>query len=235
TPIIGWIHMIRNGLLPEKESAHGLEVIEKNSHSLKRLINDLLDMSAILSGKMRMERKPVPLQSAVNEAVEMVRPYAAAQEVRLETEANDSGDATVTGDRARLVQAFSNLLDNAIKFSDTGGVVKIRCERIGNSMMVRVKDEGRGISSEFLPLVFERFRQEDGSKTRAHGGLGLGLALVKSFVEAHQGTIEAESAGPGQGSRFTITLPCTEAAVSVAPATATEAESRAGHLMVIED
>jgi signal transduction histidine kinase/CheY-like chemotaxis protein len=237
TPIIGWIHMIRNGLLPEKESTHGLEVIEKNSHSLKRLINDLLDMSAILSGKMRVEQKPVALESAVREAVEMVRPYAAAHEVQLEITVDDSSAATVTGDRARLVQAFSNLLDNAIKFSRAGGRVNLICARRQNVVTVRVEDEGRGISSDFLPFVFERFRQEDGSKTRTHGGLGLGLALVKSFIEAHHGTVEANSAGQGKGSRFTITLPCTEE-VAHAMSDAqieTSAEPAAAHLMIIED
>jgi len=237
TPIIGWIHMIRNDLLPQKEAAHGLQVIEKNSHALKRLINDLLDMSAILSGKMRMEQNPVPLDGAVREAVEMVRTGAAAREVRLEISLSNSRDAVVTGDRTRLVQAFSNLLDNAIKFSPPGGLVKIACEVNGDNAIVCVEDKGRGISPDFLPFVFERFRQEDGSKTRAHGGLGLGLALVKSFVEAHHGSVEADSAGKGHGSRFTIMLPRTKA--TVADASQTPAETRAqaapAHLMIIED
>jgi len=237
TPIIGWIHMIRNGLLPEKESRHGLEVIEKNSHSLKRLINDLLDMSAILSGKMRVEQKPVALHSAVREAIEMMRPNAAAHEVQLETTLDEANGATIIGDRARLVQAFSNLLDNAIKFSRAGGLVKIDCQANGTTATVSVEDAGRGISSDFLPHVFERFRQEDGSKTRAHGGLGLGLALVKSFVEAHQGTVEAASAGQGLGSRFTITLPCTEVTAADAPRMPADVPARpaVAHLMIIED
>ena len=238
TPIIGWIHMIRNGLLPAKESAHGLEVIEKNSHSLKRLINDLLDMSAILSGKMRMEQKPVSVANAIREAVEMVRPFAAAHEVALETRLPESGDATLTGDRARLVQAFSNLLDNAVKFSGAGSAVTITCERLADQIIVRVEDRGHGINSEFLPYVFERFRQEDGSKTRAHGGLGLGLALVKSFIEAHQGTIMAESDGMGHGSRFTVTLPCAEvpvAAAATAPQEVAKPARAAAQLIVIED
>jgi len=236
TPIIGWIHMIRNGLLPAKESAHGLEVIEKNSHSLKRLINDLLDMSAILSGKMRMEQKPVAVGAAVREAVEMVRPFASAHEVTLETIVDDS-DGLVTGDRARLVQAFSNLLDNAIKFSGPGTAVKINCQQTANTITVKFEDQGHGIASDFLPLVFERFRQEDGSKTRSHGGLGLGLALVKSFVEAHHGTIKAESEGVGRGSSFTVTLPCTEATAATAASAPQETAPprAAAQLMIIED
>jgi CheY-like chemotaxis protein/anti-sigma regulatory factor (Ser/Thr protein kinase) len=167
----------------------------------------------------------------------MVRPYANAHEVQLEVALDHSLDATVTGDRARLVQTFSNLLDNAVKFSRARGRVKITCERNQNTATVRVEDEGRGISPDFLPFVFERFRQEDGSKTRAHGGLGLGLALVKSFVEAHQGTIEAASAGQGRGSQFTITLPCTEGVAQPASnATGeTRAEPAVAHLMIIED
>jgi signal transduction histidine kinase/ActR/RegA family two-component response regulator len=237
TPIIGWIHMIRNGLLPAKESAHGLEVIEKNSNSLKRLINDLLDMSAILSGKMRMEQKPVALVTAVREAIEMVRPFASAHEVTLETELNESADATLTGDRARLVQAFSNLLDNAVKFSGSGSTVKISCHRNANNIIIHVEDHGHGISSEFLPFVFERFRQEDGSKTRAHGGLGLGLALVKSFIEAHQGTVAAESGGAGRGSRFTVTLPCAQGTIAATASAPTEIRDKPApaRLLIIED
>ncbi len=239
TPIIGWIHMIRNGLLPKTETEHGLEVIDKNSQSLKRLINDLLDMSAILSGKMRMEESPVLLLDAVREAVEAVRTYAGAREVRLEFNAGNCQNESVTGDRTRLIQAFVNLLDNAIKFSDPRGVVKINCERNGTEAIVCVEDAGQGIAPEFLPFVFERFRQEDGSKTRSHGGLGLGLALVKSFVEAHKGTIEAESAGQGHGSRFTIRLPLraelghsTTSEQGARPAVSTPAPA---HLMIIED
>jgi signal transduction histidine kinase/ActR/RegA family two-component response regulator len=236
TPIIGWVHMIRNGLLAQKESIHGLEVIEKNSHALKRLINDLLDMSAILSGKMRMEQKSVSLESAVHEAVEMVRPSADTQGVRVEVVADTSNGALVTGDRTRLVQAFSNLLDNAIKFSPAGALVKIGCKLSGNTATVSVEDQGCGINVDFLPFVFERFRQEDGSKTRAHGGLGLGLALVKSFVEAHHGTVRAESAGAGLGSRFIITLPCTEfVAADAAASTGAHGQPAPVHLMIIED
>jgi PAS domain S-box-containing protein len=237
TPIIGWVHMIRNGLLSQKESVHGLEVVEKNSHALKRLINDLLDMSAILSGKMRMEQKSVQLQSAVHEAVEMVRPTAENHGVQLEIVSGKLSAAFVTGDRTRLVQAFSNLLDNAIKFSPAGGLVKIDYDSAGNTATISVEDHGCGISPEFLPFVFERFRQEDGSKTRAHGGLGLGLALVKSFVESHHGTVKAESAGHGLGCRFVVTLPCTPViAVETAGVSAeVPREPAPAHLMIIED
>jgi len=182
---------------------------------------------------------PVSLTSVMHEAVETVRPFAVERDVRLEVTFDDWRNETVCGDRARLKQVFANLLDNAIKFSPTGSVVKVFAETKGDDVVVRVEDAGRGIAAEFLPLVFERFRQEDGSKTRSHGGLGLGLALVKSFVESHHGTVQAESAGQGYGSRFTVTLP------RLKDATATAAQdgrrepaqevSTAARLMVIED
>ena len=237
TPIIGWVHMIRNDLLPQKETAHGLEVIEKNSHSLKRLINDLLDMSAILSGKMRMEEMPLRLETAVREAVETVRPMAAAREVRIALAFNGWQNELVTGDRIRLGQAFVNLLDNAIKFSPPGGVVKVVCSTNAEDAVIQIEDAGQGIAADFIPFVFERFRQEDGSKTRSHGGLGLGLALVKSFVEAHRGNVQVDSAGPGRGSRFTVSLPRRKHAG--VPAESEGAGkvvvSPAAHLMIIED
>jgi PAS domain S-box-containing protein len=238
TPIIGWVHMIRNGLLPSSEAAHGLEVIEKNSHALKRLINDLLDMSAILTGKLRMDQSPLALESAIRQAIDTVRPSAAAHDVQLELSFHDWNKEVVTGDQSRLVQAFSNLLDNAIKFSKSGGVVKIICETTDEDALVRIQDAGQGIATEFLPFVFDRFRQEDGSKTRAHGGLGLGLALVKSFIESHHGTVSAESAGHGQGSRFTVRLPRRkhETTPTEQPSKPrVEVISSRPHLMVIED
>ena len=237
TPIIGWVHMIRNDLLPEKETAHGLEVIEKNSHSLKRLINDLLDMSAILSGKMRMEEMPLRLENVVREAIETVRPMAASREVQIELTFGEWQNETVNGDRIRLGQAFVNLLDNAIKFSPPGGVVKVRCENEGDDAVLHIEDAGRGIAADFIPFVFERFRQEDGSKTRSHGGLGLGLALVKSFVEAHRGSVQVTSAGQGRGSQFTVRLPRRKGlgvASDAQPAKQVDASPRA-HLMIIED
>jgi len=238
TPVIGWIHMIRNGILPEKEAEHGLAVIEKNSHALKRLINDLLDMSAILTGKMRMEELPVSLGDVVSEAIETVRPLAVAGDIQLHVTFHDWQNEIVSGDRARLLQVFWNLLSNAIKFSSPGGSVKVECQANGREAVVSVEDTGQGIPPGFLPFVFERFRQADGSKTRAHGGLGLGLALVKSFVEAHKGNVSAESQGPGRGSRFEVRLP------RRAPVTAdhtrklerqTTSASAGARLLVVED
>ncbi len=228
TPIIGWIHMIRNGILPEEETGHGLSVIERNSHSLKRLINDLLDMSAILSGKMRMEELPVSLEDVVREAVETVRPVAAERNIAIVVNFRDWHHELVTGDRARLLQVFWNLAHNAVKFSSPGGRVEVDAEAGVSEIIVRVQDAGQGIAPEFLPFVFERFRQADGSRTRLHGGLGLGLALAKSFVEAHKGTVEAESPGADQGSRFTVRLPLRETEIE-------SIERKPAHLMIVED
>jgi len=237
TPIIGWIHMIRNGILPQKETAHGLSVIEKNSYALKRLINDLLDMSAILTGKMRMEELPVHLGAVVREAVETVRPFASARDIDLELTFSNWRDEIVSGDRTRLAQVFWNLLHNAIKFSKPGGRVRVNCETNGADAVVHIEDAGQGITAEFLPFVFERFRQADGSKTRTHGGMGLGLALVKSFVEAHHGRVEANSKGRALGSRFTVRLPRQSMSPALVPRDRSESEKQpiAAHILLVED
>ncbi len=209
TPIIGWVHMMRTGRLREPDIAQGLNVIEKNSQSLTRLINDLLDMSSIMSGKMRIERAPVKLEEVIREAIETIRPQAAQRAISIEALYEEGSEhLSVSGDRTRLVQVLWNLLNNAVKFSSDGGRVRVECMERGNGeVRVDVTDEGEGIPTEFQPYVFERFRQADGSTTRVHGGLGIGLALVKSFVQAHGGTVRVTSAGLGYGTRFSLTLP----------------------------
>ncbi len=208
TPIMGWIGMIRAGYLAEENIEQGLEVIDKSSQSLLRLISDLLDMTSIMSGKMRIEREAVGLEGLVSEAVQTVRPQAAASGITLDLSC-DAGAATalVSGDRTRLVQVLWNLFSNAVKFSPRGARVRVECRADDATAHVEVSDEGSGIAPEFLSRVFDRFSQADSSTTRAYGGLGLGLALVKSFVEAHGGVVKAFSAGPGRGSHFTVTLP----------------------------
>jgi PAS domain S-box-containing protein len=208
TPIIGWVHMMETGILPDSEFHKALSVINRNAYGLKRLINDLLDMSAILSGKMQIEETSVSLASVLSEAVETVRSYARDSKVQLRLAIADEAESlTIKGDRNRLNQAFCNILQNAIKFSAAGGIVNINCDTNDSEAIISFKDLGQGIAPEFLPHVFERFRQADSSRTRAFGGLGLGLALVKSFVEAHGGTVTAASAGEGKGSVFTVNLP----------------------------
>src|SRR5258708_4559950 len=239
TPIHAGTHLIGNRILTEKEMTHGLSVIEKNSYALKRLINDLLDMSAILSGKMRMEELPVSLEQVVREAVETVRPFADTRNIDLVVTFHDWQNEIVSGDRARLVQVFWNLLHNAIKFSPVGAVVKVEAEADEKETTLCIKDAGLRISADFLPFVFERFRQSDGSKTRSYSGLGLGLALVKSFVEAHNGTVEAESRGIDQGSCFLVKLPRLRAEVETVsvPPEQPQPDSPPDkvHLMIVED
>ena len=208
TPIIGWIHMMKNGILPDAEFSKALSVIDRNATSLKRLINDLLDMSAIFSRKMRLEKTSISLAGVLSESVETMRSFARDSNVHLQFEIADGAAALmIKGDQERLNQTFGNILHNAIKFSPAGGQVRVTCAASDSEMIVCIEDQGEGISPEFLPHVFERFRQADGSRTRAFGGLGLGLALVKSFVTAHGGTVEATSDGPDKGSLFTIKLP----------------------------
>ncbi|HEY3042322.1 MAG TPA: ATP-binding protein [Pyrinomonadaceae bacterium] len=208
TPIIGWVHMMQNGILPAAEFSKALSVVDRNAHSLKRLINDLLDMSAILSGKMRLEDLPVPLAGSLSESMESMRSYAFESNVELRLEiADEASDLIIKGDRTRLHQIFSNILDNAIKFSPAGGSVEVKCEANDSEAIITIADQGTGIQPEFLPHIFERFRQADASRTRSHGGLGLGLTLVKSLLDAHGGTIEAKSAGAGKGSVFVVKLP----------------------------
>lgn len=208
TPIIGWVHMMEAGILPDAEHGRALEIINRNAYNLKRLVNDLLDMSAILSGKMRIEQTCLSLTEVLQESVETMRSFAVDSQVELQLKAaNEAASFMVTGDRSRLNQAFCNVLNNAIKFSRAGGAVQVTCEANDHEASVRITDQGEGIPVSFLPHIFERFRQADGSRTRAFGGLGLGLALVKSFVEAHGGRVEASSEGQGLGSVFVINLP----------------------------
>jgi PAS domain S-box-containing protein len=241
TPIIGWVHMMSTGQLNADDIAHGLAVIGKNSQSLSRLINDLLDMSAILSGKMRIDSVPVSLESVIKEAIETVRPQASKQRIVIElTPCERMAELVVSGDRTRLVQVCWNLLTNAVKFSPDGSRIRVLCEITNDAAHVHVEDEGEGITPEFIPHVFERFRQQDMSTTKMHGGLGIGLALVKSFVEAHGGTVAVASAGEGRGSRFTLTLPLVPRAQLFTHANDGEAASscevdNACHALLIED
>ncbi|MFN2499650.1 MAG: GAF domain-containing protein [Pyrinomonadaceae bacterium] len=208
TPIIGWVHMMENGILPNSDFQKALGVINKNAYNLKRLISDLLDMSAILSGKMRIEENSVAIAPVLEESVETMQAFASEAKVKLKLEMSpEISLVTIKGDRNRLNQIFCNVLHNAIKFSPARGLVKASLTASESDAVVTISDQGEGIPTDFLPHVFERFRQADGSRTRSYGGLGLGLSLVKSFVSVHGGTIEVDSEGAGQGSTFIITLP----------------------------
>lgn len=210
SPVLAWIHMLRMpGAAAQLPQA--LDVMERNARSLVGIIDDLLDMSRIVSGTLRMEMRPLALDAVIEAAVETLAPTAAAREVRIATEPA-TPSPVVRGDPARLQQVVWNLLANAIKFSRVGGTVVVRARRHGDCVDIEVQDAGIGIAPDFLPYVFDRFRQQDGSITRAHGGLGLGLAIVRQVVELHGGSVRADSAGKDRGARFVVSLPAVEGA-----------------------
>ncbi|MBV9957053.1 MAG: PAS domain S-box protein, partial [Acidobacteria bacterium] len=188
TAILGWATMMRSNSLDAESLARALETIERNAKNQKQIIEDLLDVSRIITGKLRLEIKAVELASLIESIVESLRPAAAAKGVRLH-KVLDAGCEPVAGDAARLQQVIWNLLSNAIKFTPGGGEVQISLTRAGSNVELKVSDTGQGISGEFLPFVFDRFRQADSSTTRMHGGLGLGLAIVRHLVELHGGTV----------------------------------------------
>jgi signal transduction histidine kinase/ActR/RegA family two-component response regulator len=206
TAVMGWAHMLRTNQLDERSAAHALETIERNARAQAQLIDDLLDVSRVITGKLRLDVRPVDSGSFVESAIEAVRPAAEAKGIRIQ-EAFDEGVAPVAGDPVRLQQVVWNLLANAIKFTPRGGVVRVSLRRVDSHVEILVSDNGVGIGPEFLPHVFERFRQADMSTTRHHGGLGLGLSIVRHLVELHGGTVEAESAGEGRGATFVVRLP----------------------------
>ncbi|WP_169796626.1 PAS domain-containing protein [Chondromyces crocatus] len=204
--ILGWTRMLRTGHLPPERRDRALETVERNARAQTQLIEDLLDISRIMSGKLRIEAHPLDLVTVIEAALETLRPAADAKEIHLDA-ALGEGPTIILGDAVRLQQVVWNLLSNAIKFTPQGGRVAVQLQRLGDAVDVLVQDSGRGIAQDFLPHVFERFRQAEGSTTRAHGGLGLGLAIVKSLVEQHGGTIRASSEGEGAGATFTVRLP----------------------------
>ncbi|HST53497.1 MAG TPA: ATP-binding protein [Pyrinomonadaceae bacterium] len=206
TAIMGWVRMLRDGSLDEETAARALAAVDRNAKSQAQLIEDLLDVSRIVSGKMHLNVRPVELTSVINSAVESLRPAAQGRGIRLRM-MFDPDAGTVLGDQERLQQVVWNLLSNAIKFTPEGGHIEVRLERAGSQAEMTVSDSGRGISRDFLPHVFERFRQADTSTTRAFGGMGLGLSIVKSIVELHGGTVRVESEGEGAGATFTVSLP----------------------------
>ena len=240
TPIIGWVHMMMNEILPESEFPKALSIINRNAYNLKRLINDLLDMSAILSGKMVFEQASVSLARVLEESVETMQTLGREANVRLTLRINpDAMSIHIKGDKVRLTQSFCNVIHNAIKFSPDGTAVEVTCAATPATAIVSISDQGDGIPAEFLPHVFERFRQADGSRTRAYGGLGLGLALVKSFVVAHGGSVEATSEGTRKGSVFIITLPREVPLTSVASKSerkrASRKEKTRPRILLVED
>ncbi len=204
--IFGWITLLRTRRLDETTQARALETIERNARAQKRLIEDLLDASRIVTGKVSLELVSVDPRRVVEAALDSMFPAAQTKGLKL-VPLLDSETGLVRGDFARLQQVVCSLLSNAIKFTPSGGQVEVRLTRRDDAAQISVTDSGQGINPEFLPHVFDRFRQEDGSISRRHGGLGLGLAIVRHLVELHAGTVEAHSEGEGSGARFIVNLP----------------------------
>lgn len=208
--VLGWAQLIRRTQFDRETTEQGLEVIERGVRSQTQLIDDLLDVSRIISGKLTIEEDDVDLSAVVQAAIDAILPTARDKGLTLDAVIEKEG-ATLRGNAARLQQVFLNLLSNAIKFTPADGRVDVRLERIGDQLRVTVADSGQGIRADFLPHVFERFRQADSSITRRHGGLGLGLSIARHLVACHRGAIRAESDGEGRGARFVVTLPMASA------------------------
>lgn len=204
--ILGWAHMLRASTLDSTTQTRALETIERNARSQAQLIEDILDVSRIVTGKLRLDVRPVEVASVVEGAIDAMRPAADAKGIQIEA-ILDPLAGPVSGDPNRLQQVVWNLVSNAVKFTRREGRVQVRLERVDSHIEIIVSDTGQGISSEFLPYVFDRFRQADATSTRRYGGLGLGLAIVRHLVEMHGGTVRADSAGEGAGATFTVQLP----------------------------
>jgi CheY-like chemotaxis protein len=205
-PILTWTQLLRSGTLAKEKSDRGLEVIERNVASLSQLIDDLVDVSRVVSGKFRLDVRPIDLAPVIRAAVESQRPASDAKQIRLQV-VLDERAGSISGDSERIQQVMSNLLSNAIKFTPKGGNVQVRLARAESHVEVMVFDSGIGIEPAFLPHVFEPFQQETDGSMRRHSGLGLGLSIVRHIIELHGGEIIAASQGPGLGATFTIKLP----------------------------
>jgi signal transduction histidine kinase/ActR/RegA family two-component response regulator len=203
--IVGWVHLLRNGQLPEDERRHALERIDRNAHAQARLVQDLLDVSRITTGKLRLDVREMDLATVVSNAVDACRPAADARQVAIACQF--SGAFPTRGDPDRLQQVIWNLISNAVRFTPSGGRVTVLLTRGDGVDTLKVRDTGAGIDPQFLPFVFEAFRQADAASTRAHGGLGLGLTIVRKLAEMHGGSVDVASDGLGLGATFTVTLP----------------------------
>lgn len=213
TAILGWIHLMRSKNLTDAESTRALNTIERNARSQSQLIDDLLDVSRIITGKLYIERGTIDLLKVIDAVFDSIRPAAEAKTITFETAFPPH--CFVLGDYTRLQQILWNLISNAVKFTPKGGHIRVAVTEVDSRVRVSVTDTGIGITSEFLPFIFDRFRQADGSTTREHGGLGLGLAIVRHLIRLHHGTVEVESDGKDLGSTFTITIPAANGEVVV--------------------
>jgi signal transduction histidine kinase len=215
--ILGWTQLLRMGKPSEAELTRGLDVIERNVRAQTKLIEDLLDVSRITTGKLRLNVRPMSLAPVIEAAVDAVSPAAAAKKITLDVDTAAPADQ-ISGDPDRLQQVVWNLLSNAVKFTPAGGRIGVALDRVEGQAQVRVTDSGQGIDPKFLPYVFDRFRQADSSSTRSHGGLGIGLTIVRHIVELHGGTVRAESRGEGSGATFVVNLPVSAVRAEAPPA-----------------
>ncbi len=215
TAIVGWAALLKTDQLGPEETGRAIETIARNARLQTRLIEDLLDVSRIVSGKLRIESQAVDVKKVIEAAIASTAPLADSKSIKIERSYADDA-AFVLGDAARLQQVAWNLLSNAVKFTPVGGAISVQTSRAGNNAVIRIADNGEGIAPDLLPFVFDRFRQADSSTTRRHGGLGLGLAIVRHLVELHGGQVSIESAGTGHGATVTVILPNLAAAASPA-------------------
>jgi signal transduction histidine kinase/CheY-like chemotaxis protein len=204
--MMGWARMLRSGRLDTESRDHALEVIERNAWAQKQIIEDILDVSRVITGKLHLNLSPVDLRTVADAALDTVRPALEAKEIQIKR-TMDPSVRVIVGDSDRLQQVIWNLLSNAAKFTPAGGQIELSVQHENNHIKIQVGDTGSGIDPDFLPYVFERFRQADGSTTRTHGGLGLGLAIVRHLVELHGGSIKAENRKESQGAILTVSLP----------------------------
>jgi signal transduction histidine kinase/CHASE1-domain containing sensor protein len=229
TAILGWSRLLEDGTLDDGVRNQAIETICRNAKSQAQIVDDILDVSRIITGNLYLDLHPLELAPVVKNAINVVRPTADAKGIRIDAYL-EATPAMVSGDANRLQQVIWNLLSNAVKFTDNGGHVVVRLSQIGSTVRITVSDTGQGISREFMPYVFDRFRQADSTTTRRHGGLGLGLAIARHLVEIHGGSIKGESAGEGRGATFTINLPMIESGVR-AGAVLTENREHSGALV----
>jgi signal transduction histidine kinase len=206
TPIVAWSRLLCSEKLDGANQTRALDSIERNASMLSQLIEDLLDISGFIAGKIRLDVQPVDLVGIVNAAINVVRHEADSKAIQIETQF-DTDAVPLSGDSERLQQVIWNLLSNAIKFTPAGGRITVRLERLANAIEIIVRDTGRGIPADFLPHVFDPFRQAEELSAKGRRGLGLGLAIVRQIVQLHGGTIAAASAGEGRGSTFTVAVP----------------------------
>jgi signal transduction histidine kinase len=206
TAILGWTRLVRCGKLDEAATNRALETVERNAKAQAQIVEDLLDISSIITGKLRLDVQPVDLIQIIEVTVDAMRLASDSKDIRLFL-VLDRDAGRISGDPFRLQQIIWNLLSNAVKFTPNGGRVEVRLERVSSQVEIKVSDTGKGINSGFLPFLFGRFRQEDSTLTRMQGGLGLGLSIVRHLVELHGGTVDAESRGEGRGSTFTVRFP----------------------------